>query len=61
MKPCGKRPPPIAGKHEHDSSVSYRGITRRISEEDRTPRWEYNTFCQDSSQHTDSILVSNVL
>ena len=50
MKPCGKRPPPIAGKHEHDSSVSYRGITRRISEEDRTPRWEYNTFCQDKGQ-----------
>ena len=47
MKPCGKRPPPIAGKHEHDS-VSYRGITRRIAEEDRTPRWEYNTFCQDT-------------
>ena len=67
MKPCGKRPPPIAGKHEHDSSVSYRGITRRISEEDRTPRWEYNThrhntFCQESSQQTDSIpIVSNVL
>ena len=47
------------------NTTSYRGITRRISEEDNSKmriQYPHNTFCQDSSQHTDSIpIVSNVL